>query len=100
MSTRLGSSRVRNVARINKCWVRSSGEFSKRVPFPIPGCDFYTRRSVIVRTFALSVVGVLERGGCMVASSTEASYTGSTVGLACTTSFIYGRSSSTVGVTP
>ncbi|RWW90300.1 hypothetical protein BHE74_00000557 [Ensete ventricosum] len=74
--------------------------FSKRVPFPIPGCDFYTRRSVIVRTFALSVVGVLERGGCMVASSTEASYTGSTVGLACTTSFIYGRSSSTVGVTP
>ncbi|RWW21505.1 hypothetical protein GW17_00014338 [Ensete ventricosum] len=51
-----------------------SRDVAERVPFPVPERGFYTRRSEIVYTSTLIVVGMLERTKCMTSSSTEAPY--------------------------
>ncbi|RWW58951.1 hypothetical protein BHE74_00034157 [Ensete ventricosum] len=80
VSAQLDPSCLRKVVRVSKCWGWSSGEVSKRVPFLVPRRGFYTCRPVIIRTSALTAVGILERGGCTASPSTEASYTRSAVG--------------------
>ncbi|RZR95426.1 hypothetical protein BHM03_00024285 [Ensete ventricosum] len=76
----LDPSCLRKVVRVSKCWGWSSGEVSKRVPFLVPRRGFYTCRPVIIRTSALTAIGILERGGCTASPSTEALYTRSAVG--------------------
>ncbi|RRT56919.1 hypothetical protein B296_00015336 [Ensete ventricosum] len=57
---------------------RSSASASVGVGARVRG--FYTCRPVIIRTSALTAIGILERGGCTASPSTEASYTRSAVG--------------------